>query len=271
MRIERAVLFAAVITAIAAVPAPAASAPAFEVASVKPAPSDTAWGYRLNQGGRTVLNGFRLRDLILKAWNVPDFRLIGTTGWMDSEHFNLEAIGDVKAGVEETLRMIQSLVLDRFSLRIHHETREASVYALVAGKTGTRMSPSHADECVPYDGSASDPPAGSKLPLCSFRSYMHRSESGAALMVMEAPGVRMSWIARGLGALVRRQVNDETGIEGTFDFKIEYAPDDGVTPGADGGPSLFTAVQEQLGLRLESRKALVDFIVVDRAERPSAN
>jgi uncharacterized protein (TIGR03435 family) len=108
-----------------------AAAQTFEVASVKPSPDDTPWYYRLNAGGRTVLQGFRLRDLILLAWQTENFRVIGTRGWMDSERFNIEAIGDPGADLDETRLMIRSLLADRFRLRVRRDTRESPVYALI--------------------------------------------------------------------------------------------------------------------------------------------
>jgi uncharacterized protein (TIGR03435 family) len=244
-----------------------AAAQSFEVAAVKPSPDGTPWFYRLNAGGRTVLQGFRLRDLILLAWQTEDFRVIGTGGWMDSERFNIEAIGDPEADLDETRLMIRSLLADRFHLRLHRDMRESPVYTLIPVKKGSQLrAVAGAGECVPYDGSASAPPADSTLPSCSFRSYMRHSDDGSQLMVIEAAAVGMSMVTKVLGTLSGRHVMDETGLSGSFAFKLEYAPS------ADAsGPSLFSAVQDQLGLKLESRKASVEFLMVDSATHPSPN
>lgn len=244
-----------------------AAAQTFEVASVKPTADDTSWYYRLNAGGRTVLQGFRLRDLILLAWQTENFRVIGTSGWMDSERFNIEAIGDPKASLDETRVMIRTLLADRFRLRWHREMRETPVFALIPAKKGSQLQPSSAaGQCVPYDGSASAPPADSTLPTCSVRSYMRRSDDGSQLTVVEATAIGMTMTTKLLGTLSGHHVIDETGLTGVFAFKLEYAP------GPDAsGPSLFSAVQDQLGLKLESRKAPVDVVVIDSATRPSQN
>jgi uncharacterized protein (TIGR03435 family) len=244
-----------------------AAAQTFKVASVKPTPDDTPWYYRLNAGGRTVLRGYRLRDLILLAWQTENFRVIGTSGWMDSERFNIEAIGDPESDLDETRLMVRSLLADRFRLRLHRDTRESPVYALIPVKKGSQLQPSSgAGECVPYDGSASAPPADSTLPSCSFRSHMRHSDDGSQLMVIEAAAVGMTMITKVLGTLSGRHVVDETGLTGSFAFKLEYASGDDAS-----GPSLFSAVQDQLGLKLESRKAPVEFFVVDSATHPSPN
>ncbi len=244
----------------------------FEVASVKPAPSDTQWSYRFAPGGRTVLTGFRLRDLILLAWRVQDFRVLGTTGWMDSERFNIEGKAEGNPGQEESRRMIQSLLADRFRLALHRETRELQQYSLVRAKNGSGLTASRPGICTPYDDSSWPLPGRPDLPACGFKMHLRRPENAAPVMVLEARGVGMARVATVLGTLLQHSVSDDTGIEGAWDFDLEYAPDDGTAPPSDtSGPSLFTALQEQLGLKLETRRGPVEVFVVDHAERPSAN
>jgi uncharacterized protein (TIGR03435 family) len=247
-------------------------AQSFEVASVKPVPSDTEWSYRFPSGGRTVLTGCRLRDLILLAWRIQGFRVLGTTGWMDSERFNVEAKAEGNPGPEESRRMLQSLLADRFRLTFHRETRDLQTYSLVPAKAGARMTPSRPGICTPYDDSSSLSPAGADLPVCGFRNYLRKPENGPPAMVIEALGLDMSRFARVLAALLAGPVNDATGIAGAWDFHLEFAPDDRLVPGVDNsGPSLVTAIQEQLGLKLETRRGPVEVFVVEHAERPSAN
>ncbi len=131
--------WASAVLAAALIHGTPAAAQTFEVASIKPSPDDTPWYYRLNAGGRTVLQGYRLRDLILLAWQTENFRVTGTSGWMDSERFNIEAIGDPETDLDETRLMIRSLLADRFRLRLHRDTREAPVYALIPVKKGSQL------------------------------------------------------------------------------------------------------------------------------------
>jgi len=243
-------------------------AQSFEVASVKPAPSDAAWGYRFLPGGRAVLTGFRLRDLILLGWRLEDFRVLGTKGWMDSERFNIEAKAEGNPDKEESRRMVQSLLADRFRLAFHRETRELPSYSLVAAKRGAHLAASRPNVCTPHDDVSSFP-AKPDAPDCGIT--MHLRTNPTPLLVLEANGVTLAWTARVLEALLASQVIDATGLGGTYDFRLEYG-DEGRAPGSEASaPSLSAALQEQLGLKLETRRGPVEVFVVDHAERPSAN
>jgi uncharacterized protein (TIGR03435 family) len=241
------------------------SAQSFEVASVKPVPSETPWSYRFAPGGRTVLTGFRLRDLILLAWRVQDFRVLGTTGWMDSERFNVEAKAQGNPDQEESRRMVQSLLTDRFHLALHRETRDIQTYSLLQTKSGARMKPSSDGSCTPYDDSSSLVPDK----VCGFQQRLRKAENGPPFAVIDANGLGMTRFARVLSAILGAQVNDETGIAGAWDFHLEYA-DERLTPTSDA-PTLFSALQEQIGLKVESRKGPVEVLVIEHAERPTAN
>ncbi len=258
-----------------------AQAQTFEVASIKPAPSTTEWGYRFAPGGRAVLTGFRLRDLILLAWQVRDFQIIGTTGWMDAERFNIEAKAEGNPDREESRRMVQSLLADRFQLKLHRETRELPKFVLVRAKGELRLTPSKEGSCTPSENGVGSQSAPEKpgLPMCGIQERLRRPANGAPVMEDRITGGTMPWFARLLGATLSREVTDETGISGTYDFTFDYAPDDsllarvapGASPADNPGPSIFTALQGQLGLKLEPRKGPVEVFVVDHAERPSPN
>jgi uncharacterized protein (TIGR03435 family) len=246
-------------------------AQSFDVASVKPVSPDTVWNYRFAPGGRTVLKGFRLRDLVLLAWRVRDFQVFGTTNWMDTERFNIEANATGNPDQEESRRMLQSLLADRFRLALHHETRMLQTYSLVPAKGGPKLAASRPGICTPYDDSSSLSPAAPALPVCGFEQRRVKSENGPPHLIIEATGLGMPRFARLLGTFVGVQVTDYTAISGAWDFRLEYA-DDRLAPGSDAAaPALFTALQEQLGLKLESRKGPVEVLVIDHAERPSAN
>jgi uncharacterized protein (TIGR03435 family) len=178
--------------------------------------------------------------------------------------------------------MLQSLLQDRFKLVIHHETRQLPIYALVlakAGKIGPQLIP-HTDNANCVDPAAPTPneAAGSSLPLCGV---FYISHIGNSTVSPEARNVTMEWFASNLSGLVRRLVVDRTGLSGTYDLTLHYTPDvgqPGVQPGNDAAasdpsapPSIFTALQEQLGLKLESQTGPVDVLIVDHAEEPSEN
>jgi uncharacterized protein (TIGR03435 family) len=154
--------------------------------------------------------------------------------------------------------MLQKLLADRFQLKIHHESRERPVYALVVDKNGPRMKENNDLKSAP-------------APMIRFTG---RGKATAQI-------VSMSYMVQFLTSQVGKLVVDQTGLKSSYDFTLEWTPDPGLVTGRVGppdappppedGPSIFTALREQLGLRLESTKGPVDFIVIDHAERPSAN
>jgi uncharacterized protein (TIGR03435 family) len=258
--------------------------PEFEVASIKKARSDESYGYRFGPGGRAVLTHLRLRDLILVAWHIQDFRILGDADWINSENYDVEAKAEGNPSEDEFRVMLQSLLAERFHLAIRRETRELPLYTLVPAKNGARlgtgMMATKEGSCMPvneYSG-PQPPPETLKPPMCGFRQRLRPQSRGAPLMQLTANGVTSVWFARSLGTILDREVTDDTGLDGSYDFTLDYAPDDGllkrVAPDAqpdDTAPSLFTALQEQLGLKLDSRKGPVEVFVIDHAERPSEN
>jgi uncharacterized protein (TIGR03435 family) len=159
--------------------------------------------------------------------------------------------------------MLQSLLADRFGLALHRESREMPVYFLTAAKGGLKLA-SAEGSCVKPDPNM--PPAGRKLPFCGS------VRSGPA--GMDAWKINIKTLASNLSGALGRSVIDKTIFQGTFDVHLEFARDQVGThpPETDSGaPSLFTAVQEQLGLKLESGKAPVEVLVIDHVEKPSEN
>jgi uncharacterized protein (TIGR03435 family) len=172
--------------------------------------------------------------------------------------------------------MLQALLEDRFGLKIHRETREVPVYALTVAKGGPKLRPFQEGSCTPFDLTKSFPAPGDK-PLCKLMmgsgTPQNRKDEGHGLSLDEfAKALIMS------NSLDRPVIN-KTGIAGTFDFHLEYALDDTSPlfrrdpgdPSDPGGPSIFTALQQQLGLKLEPAKGPGEFLVIDRVETPSAN
>jgi uncharacterized protein (TIGR03435 family) len=238
--------------------------PTFEVASIKPAePGARGMGVQRQAGGRVSMKNVTLRLLITMAWDIRDHQLVGAPGWFDSEHFDIVAkpeteIPRTPEGNDKLMLMVQALVTERFGFAFHRETKEMPIYALVVAKNGPKLA-------------ASEP--GSQNSLMMGRGKL------------EGKNMKISALAKILTNPLGRTVVDKTGLTGDYNFTVEWTPDVNESMGPKGmpseaprdatsmpdGPSLFTALQEQLGLRLESQKGPVEMLVVDRAERPSEN
>ena len=238
----------------------------FDVATVKAnAANDNRFMIRPLPGGGLKITGVPLKMLIMEAFDVRTFQVSGGPGWVSNERWDIQAKVEGVEGqlpIGQMLRMLQALITDRFKLEVHHETKEMTVYALVVEKNGSKLTP-HTGE---------PPQPGERLRV--RRGTLTVKQGGIATLV------------RQLTLQVGRRVIDKTGLTGEYDFTLEWAPE----PGQGGpesiglpptleplqasdskGPSIFTAVQEQLGLRLDAQKGPVDIIVIDRVEKPNEN
>lgn len=246
----------------------------YEVASIKPSgPDFRGTSIQIQPGGGLRVSGGTLKLLITLAYDVREFQVSGGPGWIDSEHYDIMAktdhasasdpsqmTDDQRKTTQEQMRQrLQALLAERFQLTIHREKTEQSAYALVVARSGSKLQPAAVKE-----GERARP--------------MMRMGRGQ----LSGQGVPLDMLVTSLSSQLGHPVLDRTGLTGNFDFTLEWTPDPGQPsgpPGADvhgppvdpNGPSIFTAVQEQLGLRLESQKGLVEKIVVDRVERPSGN
>jgi uncharacterized protein (TIGR03435 family) len=244
---------------------PASPAPAFGAASIKINRSgDTRTSMRILPGGHIEARNRTLRLLIQAAFAVQDFQIIGGPKWQTSTRFDVTTRGGDRQITQHDVRaMLQTLLADRFTLSVHHETREFSVYALRLDRTDGRLGPTmrkpDADCFVGRGAPPSPPQPGDSRPLaCGF------TEAPGDLT---ARGVDMAALAIELTDYTDRPVVDQTGLLGNFNLSLKWSPD---ASGADANlPSLFTAVREQLGLKLESTRGPVDVVVIDRAELPS--
>jgi uncharacterized protein (TIGR03435 family) len=235
-----------------------AQSPAFEAASVKlnrlSGNQSLRWRY---EPGRLIAENVTLRDLALFAYDVKDFQVSGGPAWVDSDRWDVSATAGREISEDERRRMLQTLLADRFQLKIRREMKDLPVYALVVAKNGPKLKAN-------TDGV----PGGIETTM-NFKGYSQ----------LTARNVPMPTLATILFNPTGRKVIDRTGIEGNFDFKLEWAPDpahmpliNGGTPEGDTeGASIFTAVQEQLGLKLESTKGPVEVLVIERAERATEN
>jgi len=252
--------------------------------------------------GQITMSNVNVPMLIANAFDVRDYQ-VTAPAWMDTERFDIVAKVPPGATRDDVRKMILNLLVDRFKLKLHKESKEAPIYALVVGKSGPKFKESSKEE-PPTDGDASPkggpigPPPRDKNGFPVLRggrgNMMLMNPNGRLQMV--AGHVTMATLAANLSGQLGRPVVDETGLKGEYDYQMEFTreglsmpkglpmmppgggPGDGgrgPAPSADSGeagPSIFTAVQEQLGLKLESRKGQVELIVVDSAEKtPTEN
>lgn len=219
----------------------------FEVASIRPDRAGGSYGIRVTPGGRLTATNVTPLMLIRRAFDVEIFQLADGPAWLDSERYDVEArtADSLDIPPDELRRLLQTLLADRFALKVHREIQELPVYSLVTGKKGPALA-AHVGDDAP--------------------SVSMDFSPGKAVMI--ARNTSMAAFARALSRLPGRPVNDNTGLRGTFDFTLEWSPDQ---TEESTGASLFTAIQEQLGLKLESTKGPVEVIVIDHVERPSEN
>jgi uncharacterized protein (TIGR03435 family) len=224
---------------------------------------------------RIQANGMTLQDLIKISYNLnygAERQVSGGPPWVASARFDLDASEDgtlseklehlPQSQREDQLRlMLRNLLAERFHLQLHHESRQLPIYELVTAKSGPRLTPS-----APQQASAALDP-----------DRPHMKLRFTARGVIDGNGADMEMVATALSTepeVGGRLVVDKTGLTGKYDFTLKWAPDSGAGADAanpDSGPSLFTALQEQLGLRLETGRGPVDMVVIDHAELPTAN
>lgn len=253
-------------------PAPAGTTeklPAFEVASIKPNVSGGDGESSGFQPGRFTATNASVKTLLeYNAYGISSSQIVGGPGWLSSEKFDISAKADdatvehMKAlsrehKTELQHQMVQQLLAERFKLAVHWETKELPVYALVAAKGGPKLT-----AAKDTSGGASTSSGNGKL---------------------TAKGITMTRLAqtltRTLGLELGRDLIDKTGLEGRYDFVLTWSPQENSAAMADpsneiqtgSGSSIFTALQEQLGLKLESTKGPVATLVIDHLEQPSAN
>jgi uncharacterized protein (TIGR03435 family) len=245
----------------------------FVVASVRPnSLNDGRWRLKFVADGFSA-TGVTVEMLIREAYGIFETdRLSGAKGWVNSDRFDVEAKvdeGDVpafqKLEREQRSLMLQALLADRLKLKVHHESEKLPVFVLSVAKNGPKF----------HEAPPGHVPVGA-------------GDGGAATWTRSRPGqltvewVSMPHFATALSQRLDRPVEDETGLRGHYDLKLDWAPDEMAvrsntsangTPAApdSAGPSIFTALQEQLGLELKSKKGLVDVLVIDDVQKPSAN
>jgi uncharacterized protein (TIGR03435 family) len=237
---------------------------AFDVISVKPNASGEVGGTSRAQPGRYQGINVTLKRVISLAY-LPVQEFVGGPDWINTAHFDIEARSDSSPTPDQMREMLRTMLADRFKLVVHRETKETPVYALTLARRDARLGPRlrpRNSECPPPDSAAPPLSAQPVGPRCGFKLG-----NGA----MSGQGATMGRLASEL-SFVGRQVIDRTSLTGAFDLDLEWTPDSpGAAASPDAGPSIFTAIQEQLGLKLEPSTAPLDVIVIDSAERPVEN
>jgi uncharacterized protein (TIGR03435 family) len=235
--------------------------PSFEVATIKPSKPDTPGKlFRIQPGHFSTINT-TLSDLIGFCYGLQPKQVVGAPAWLETQKFDLDGKpdGTGQPSVDQWKKMLEKLLADRFQLKFHHEKKELSVYALVVAKNGPKLTKSEAE--------------ANATPSLLFRGLGTLPVRNATMA--DFAGVMQS-------AVLDRPVVDQTGLSGRFDFVLTWTPDETQFAGlgvrvpppsdkADAPPDLFTAIQQQAGLKFEPTKAPVDVMVIDRVEKPSEN
>lgn len=244
-----------------------ASPPKFEVASIKRnVNGDFNYGLKF-MPHRFEAQNTPVRFLIQFAWNIQDFQISGAPSWARSDHYDIEAVAGENANTEQHRLMLQALLEDRLQLKLHRETRQSQVYALVPAKGGIKIQASKEKCDVPPD------PAASAPRVCGMYSASSNGMDGTA--------ITMNAFTAAVSQVLGRKVIDKTGYTERFDLHLKWAdptapgldPDDSksASPDQSNDQSIFTVLQQQYGLKFESTKGPVDLLVIDRLERPSEN
>jgi uncharacterized protein (TIGR03435 family) len=230
-----------------------AAGQSFEVASIKPAPSpDGPFTMRFAGGpgtpdpGLFTTENWALSGIVMLAYGLPAHQFSGPS-WMDDARFNMSA--KVPEGVtrEQFNRMLQNFLADRFKLKFHYEKKGVAQYTLIVAKNGAKLK------------AAAEPSSPGRLSMSGEGSQE----------IMHATAASMAQLAGQLQGELHQPVQDATGLKGSYDFTLNWAPGASTE---DGGSPIFEALQKQLGLKLEQKKIIVDVLVVDHAERtPSEN
>jgi len=244
---------------------------AFEVVSIKPHKVDER-GARigLQPGGRWVMVNVTTAGLIMTAYPSKTSELVGAPAWVNSERFDIDARAAFEPNPEQERTMLRALLVDRFKLAAHIETQERPVYNLVLARADRRLGPQlhRIDvDCATYKrpttggaaaGGAGASSASGDIPPCSYRM-----SGGATTLTFVSGGQTLESLGDRIAGLAGRPVIDKTGLAGYYAFRLEFGVDDAL--------SVFTALQEQLGLKLEATRGPIDVVVIDQIERPTEN
>jgi uncharacterized protein (TIGR03435 family) len=233
----------------------------FEVASIKPAkPGEGGGSVYPKPAGQGYEAEATVREMISVVYRIPIASVRGGPGWLDKDVWDVEAKADHAYGLADLHTMFQNLLADEFKLKFHEETKEGPLYALTVNKSGSKMKVNDSPEnfeIPPIDGHIGGVAAGKRVSMAYLCYWLKRS----VLLYYD-----------------ERPVIDKTGLTGYYDFTLRYMPE--LPPGFDKSnfppemlarPSIFDALPDQLGLKLEAQKGPVTYYVIDHVEKPSTN
>lgn len=243
-------------------PMPADAHPTFEVATIKPTKPGEQRTFLIVRGTQFQVVNFSLAGLVKFAYDMQDKQIVGGPDWMNTEKFDIDGKPDVPGtpNGQQLKEMVQKLLADRFALKFHKDQRDMSAYVLTVGKDGPKMKQNTSN------------PNG--LPGLFFGPI-------GTLHVMNATMQNFTSLMQ--SAVLDRPVVDHTKLDGRWDFTLRWTPDESQFAGmgvkvpapaaddANAAPPLFTAIQEQLDLKLEAQKTQVPVLVIDQVDHPSAN
>ena len=280
-----AALAAILIATTAAVPAQEPGRLAgFEAASIKPHTSDDR-GLRVEaRAARFVANNAAVTHIMEYAFGVRSDQILGGPEWVRSERFDIEAVVPQGTPPEDVPRMARQLLRDRFQLAVGEDTREQPILALQKarddGRLGPALVPNPTDCAVVLAtrraGGPNRPTAFGERPVCGLFQFTMFQEGKGVVITLKGGAATLAELNERLAGLLRRSIVDRTGLTGRFDFDLQFVPDPAAGAAAAAGAaelgvSMFTAVQEQLGLRLQPDRGPVAVLIIDQVARPSEN
>jgi uncharacterized protein (TIGR03435 family) len=226
--------------------------PGWEVVTVKPNAPNATSDHAGVHGPHVTLENETVEILILFGYNVQKNQIDGAPGWVKTERWTVDGLADVdgEPDVKQLQSLVRKLLAERFGLKLRREQREMPVFALTVAKGGPKVTPSKSDP--------------DRLPN-------QHGNRGVGWQMYQYTNTSMPELALELLSSVDRPIVDQTGLQGRYDFQLKWLTDDSHASDPDAPPGLFTAIQEQLGLKLEPMKAPAEVLVVDKVERPGAN
>ena len=250
----------------------------FDVVSIKPAsPGGRGMFIRSSPGGRINVSNMPLKEMIILAYRIQPYQISGGPSWIESARFDIEAKPESAVKQNEMQPMLQALLADRFQLKIRRETKELPVYALVLarkdGKLGPKLVEPKEGSCIERDPNQPGPPPDPSQRNCGAMRMGPNQLYGVS--------IALDFLTQPLSRTLQRTVINRTGLTGKYDITLEWTPDEAQFAGFPpdmprptfdpNGPSLFTAIQEQLGLKLDPQKGPVEIFVIERVEKPAEN
>jgi len=226
--------------------------PSFEVATINPSdPMNQSEGFH-TYGHRIFVENVSLSTIVSVAYDIHRDQIIGAPAWFAKDKYDIQGVPDLpgQPSWAQQKKMLQKLLSDRFQLRFHREQRELSVYTVTVLKSGQKIEPTKSETTGLPNQNCN---GGNSKMECSFINYS------------------IILFAQSMQLVLPRPVIDHTNLTGKYDFNLTWTPDSIPNPTADAPPGLFTAVQEQLGLKLEPTKAPAEVLIIDHVERPSNN